>query len=412
MKNNNVQQILNTLEAQLVDHVVVAYSGGMDSHVLLHALATYFPSLSLEAVHVNHQQSKHADAWVLHTKSICETLKVPYHCCAINPVINSGDSVEAYLREARYAVLKKYIHSQNSALFLAHHADDQVETVFLRLLRGTGPTGLAAMSFSSGKLRRPFLSFSKEQLLTYAKEHQLNWIEDESNRNERFDRNYMRQKVVPVLKKRWPGLCKTILRTVDLCEEANTLLADMAKIDGVTTANPWDFQPLKPLSRERKRNAIRYWLLGLKQLVPSQAKLNDFLQQIDVAAADKIPTLYLQDKVIRYYRKKLYLGLKEPTGRLVVHEVKGAGLSSKKVSQPWTIARRSGGETIKIGNSHCHQQLKNCWQKWGVPPWLRDHYPLIYQDGDLIAVPNYAYDSKFTADPDEMGFLFDWILTD
>ena len=165
MATNN---LLDALQNQLVDHAVVAYSGGMDSHVLLHVLATHFPEVSVEAVHVNHQQSPNATDWETHTQAVSKALNVPYHCCRVNPELKPGESLEAVLREARFEALMPFVRDQNSALFLAHHADDQVETVLLRLLRGAGPAGLGAISHSSGKLRRPLLSLTRAPKQVFA----------------------------------------------------------------------------------------------------------------------------------------------------------------------------------------------------------------------------------------------------
>lgn len=391
----------------MLEHVVVAYSGGMDSHVLLHVLATCFPDATLEAVHVNHQQSSHANTWEAHTQAVCAELGVPYHSCRIQPVIQPGDSIEAVLRAARFVELEKYIRPENSALFLAHHADDQAETVLLRLLRGAGPTGLGAMQAVRGKQRRPLLSLTRVQLHGYAKAHQLNWIEDESNKNLRFDRNYLRQQVVPLLKERWPGLTKSMGRTAALCQEADALLADVAKADGVTADNPLNWQSMQNLSRKRQSNAVRHWLHGLGVLSPSQAQLGDFLQQLQGAASDKVPTLFLADHALRFYRNQLYCTPKVFNYELVVRDTVGEGLSQAKVKQPFTVATRSGGETIKLAEQGRHQTLKNCWQQWGVPPWLRDQYPLLYQDGNLIAVPGYAYGAGYIAAPGEAGWVVD-----
>lgn len=426
MKNKLFFALQACLQDPKVEKIIVAYSGGMDSHVLLHALVAQFSELSIEAVYVNHQQSVNSDQWQVHTQAVCEQLNIPYHACQVDPEFKPGASVEAALREARYAALETFVTDNKTALMVAHHADDQVETVLLRLLRGAGPSGLAAMQasqpFSQGLLLRPFLSLTRDELLQYAQQYQLAWIEDESNRNERFDRNYLRQAVIPLLKNRWPGLCKSIPRTAQLCQETDALLQEVALGDGVTADNPlrWQLQDLSPI---RQRNAIRHWLSLLGVLPPTQAQLANFLQQMQCAAADKVPTLYLAKGVVRYYKKQLYYAAVVPSSlvvpesagstypgsslsqRVVVHDAIGEGLSKNKVRLPLTIQTRSGGETIKIGNSHCHQRLKNCWQKWGVPPWLRDDYPLVFQDGKLIAVPGYAYDADYAAGPGEAGLV-------
>lgn len=389
----------------MVDDVVVAYSGGMDSHVLLHALATYFPQITLNAVHVNHQQSPHADAWEVHTKNVCAALDVSYHCCKIKPVIEPGDSIEAVLRSARFMALQSFLLTKDRVLLLAHHADDQAETVLLRLLRGAGPTGLGAMQLSRGQIKRPLLTLTRAQLRAYADEHQLQWIEDESNDDARYDRNYLRQHVMPWLKARWPGLDKSLGRTAVLCQQTDALLAEVAQADGVRCVNPLNWQSLQSLSQVRQSNAIRYWLQMLKVLPPSHVQLTNFLQQMREAKPDKIPTLFLNDYVLRFYQQQLYSTAKDFSYVLGITESVGQGLSQHKVRSPLCVATRSGGETIRLSKTGRHQSLKNCWQRFGVPPWLRDRYPLIYQDGQLIAVPGYAYHADYAAEEDELSWV-------
>jgi tRNA(Ile)-lysidine synthase len=424
-----VEALRSCFENHDIEHAVIGYSGGVDSHVLLHALATHLPSLSVEAVHVNHQQSEQAASWEEHTQGVCAALKVPYHCYQVNPVVKSGDSLEACLRDARYAALKERVYSRRTALLVAHHADDQAETVLLRLLRGSGPAGLGAMQesqpFAQGYLLRPFLSLPRSVLLEYAQQHQLSWIEDDSNTNERFDRNYLRQTVMPVLQARWPSLNKTIPRTAMLCQENEKLLGEIAKADGVTADNRLDWSALKNMSAQRQCNALRYWLFSMGLKPPSQAQLRDFFKQVEMASPDRTPTLNAGQGVVRYYRKQLYCSpvvesmpfqlewdlsstLELPVGQLMVQEVMGRGFSKSKLSLPITVATRSGGERIKLGKSHCHQSLKNCWQQWGVPPWLREHYPLLYVERKLLAVPGYACASELAAKPDELGLLVWW----
>lgn len=427
------QAIIKALQSCLgssgIDHAVVAFSGGMDSHVLLDALATHFPELLVEAVHINHQQSPHASKWEEHAKSICAQLKIPCSSVCVNPTIKPGDSLEARLRDARYAEFKKHISSEKKGLFLAHHADDQVETMLLRLLRGAGPAGLGAMQerqpFERGQLLRPLLSLPKESLMDYAQHRQLQWVEDESNHNESFDRNYLRQSVVPLLQKRWPGLNKTIPRAALLCRETQVLLDEVAQVDGVSAVNPLPWKSMQMLTQSRQANALRHWLCCLELCAPSQIQLHTFLKQVITAAADRVPTLQLNCGTVRYYRGKLYYSIQEgnqlfsfqwglseslklPVGQLVVCEEKGKGLSREKLLLPITVKTRQGGERLKQGNSACHQRLKNCWQQWGVPPWLRESYPLLYQGNELLAVPGYGYAAEFAAKPDEIGLVINF----
>ena len=418
------------LHQHQINQLIIGYSGGLDSHVLLHLLASHFHDLSLQAIYVDHQQSLHAKHWQAHTQAVCEQLGVAYQSVAIRGQQKAGESLEAFLREQRYAIFKQKICDDKTALMVAHHADDQAETVLLRLLRGAGPVGLAAMQpsqrFDKGWLLRPLLTLSKSELELYARQHQLQWVEDESNQDQRFDRNYVRQTVMPLLKQRWPGLHKTLPRTASLCQESQVLLEEVAVADGATNTNPLNWQPLRSLSLPRQANALRSWLFGLGVLSPSQAQLKAFLHQLATAASDKVPALFLSLGVIRYYRSQLYYcqqkterpipsllwDLREEliigNGRLTVKRVQGQGLSAAKISLPLRVTSRAGGEVIQLGRSQCHQRLKNCWQQWGIPPWQRVSYPLLYQDATLVAVPGLAVGNEWAAAPDETGLVVEW----
>ncbi len=224
--------------------LVVAFSGGMDSSVLLHALVAYFSSsISIVALHVNHGISSNAERWEQHCQSFCDTLNIPLIKHSVS--LTHRANLENEARQARYEVFRHYL-LKNDALLLGHHALDQVETLFLNLMRGSGISGLAAMpavaSIGEGQMYRPFLHHNKETLEAYANEHQISYIEDESNADIRFNRNYIRHELLPVLRQRWPALQETLLRTVSHCQEAE-------KSAGVS--------PLRSLSGEKPR----HWLV-------------------------------------------------------------------------------------------------------------------------------------------------------
>lgn len=432
--SNAVDRLVAEWRAFLHEHqineLVVGYSGGLDSHVLLHLLATYFSDCVIHAIYVDHQQSPHAKQWQAHTQAVCEGLGVSYQAVSIHHPPTSGESLEAFLRDQRYAIFKRHVNNCKTALMVAHHADDQAETVLLRLLRGAGAVGLSAMQasqpFADGWLLRPLLGLPKMELENYAHAQQLQWVEDDSNQNTAFDRNYLRQTVVPLLKERWPGMHKTLSRTALLCQETKQLVEEVAAADGVVADNPLHWQRLRSLSLTRQANAVRTWLLYLGVLSPTQLQLRELLHQLQTAADDKMPTLYLESGVIRYYRHHLYycaqktdaaflpqkwdLGedLKVGDGYLTVQRQLGAGLSEAKIEKPLRVAARSGGEKLKFGHSLCRQSLKNCWQQWGVPPWQRMHYPLLYQGDTLIAVPNWAVGHEWAAAADEVGLVVEW----
>ncbi|MGI9321112.1 MAG: tRNA lysidine(34) synthetase TilS, partial [Thiogranum sp.] len=193
----------------------VAFSGGVDSHVLLHLLAEARRQLpgSLAAVHVNHQIQQQSGDWEIHCRSVCEELRVPFHLLRVQGKARAGESPEAAARTARYRALADWLPT-DAVLTTAQHRDDQAETLLLQLFRGSGPRGLAAMPENSalgrGRLLRPFLETSRQAIVSYARAHRLRWIEDPSNTDTRYDRNLLRQRIMPELQQQWPGLSKVL----------------------------------------------------------------------------------------------------------------------------------------------------------------------------------------------------------
>ena len=432
-----IQHAVDQLLTQNPDitHWVVAYSGGMDSHVLLHALSQALASIphqTCEAIHINHGQSVHAKQWEGHTARVCSDLSITYQCVAVNPDIARGCSVESVLRDARYAVFKAAVNSPQTAIVLAHHADDQAETVLLRALRGAGVTGLGAMKmhqpFASGHLIRPLLGCSLADIKGYAQTHDLTWVEDESNADSRFDRNFLRNEVMPLLRSRWPALAQTLSRSASNCQEAQQLLDEQARSVGAGTETQLSWQPLSVLSRPAQANAVRYWLRKVAEYTPSEAQLSVFLSQLASAKSSKIPTLSYEFGCVRCYRNQLYFSkktkpglrdfalewdLSEPLdlpvgGRLVLRQAQGRGIDLQRLSQPVVVQTRQGGEKIKLPGSHCHQTLKNCWQRFGVPPWQREQYPLVYHKGALLAIPSVTCSGDYAVAYDEQGWEFVW----
>ncbi|MEM7019036.1 MAG: tRNA lysidine(34) synthetase TilS [Pseudomonadota bacterium] len=212
----------------------VAYSGGIDSHVLLHLLKTSSPRSIISAVHIHHGLQSNADGWAQHCEDVCQNLDIPCQVIRVNVSQDKGASLEESARKARYVAFADLL-DPNEILCMAHHADDQAETVLLRMLKGAGPNGLAGMpatrQLGNGWLWRPLLTQPRETLVAYANQHKLRWIEDTSNTDTRFDRNFLRQNILPTLKERWPGLLQTFNRTAAHQQQTSEMLKQLGELD-------------------------------------------------------------------------------------------------------------------------------------------------------------------------------------
>jgi len=418
----------------------VAYSGGCDSHALLHSLVALRSELSAEikAIHINHGLSPLANEWEQHCCTICKNLDVSY--TAINVDASSkksgsnNKSPEEAARHARYAEWTKLI-TKDEVIVLAHHQDDQAETVLLQLLRGSGVKGLAAMPaqqiFSQGLLARPMLGFLREEIVAYAAEQKLNWIDDPSNFDTDFDRNFLRHDVVPLLETRWPALKKTLSRTATHTAEADQLLTGLAAQDWLMIKNEQQIQIslLTALDEKRQRNVVRYWLATVCQVsLPDTVHLQRILDEVLTAAGDAAPEVIWRGGEVRRYQGMLYAQkelveqdnskvlswteLEKPMalGAGLILSVKagsGEGLSQTKLKNAdVTVRFRQGGESCRPTGRGNTQQLKKLFQEWQVPPWKRASIPLIYVNGELAAVVGYCHSEAYAAAAGELSWIF------
>jgi len=380
----------------------IAYSGGLDSHVLLDLFAKIRErhSIKLHIIHINHQLSPNAKQWALHCKNVCAQYHLDYIEKTIDAKAVLGESPEDAARQRRYQLLSKLLNA-NDLLLTAHQQDDQAETVLLQLFRGAGPKGLAAMPFikplGKGWHMRPLLAFSRQELQEYALANHLQWIEDESNSNIQFTRNFLRHEIFPILKQRWPNIANTLSRTALHCAEAQQVLTtlswqDLVFVKGSVT-NTLSIKKLKALDEVRQRYALRAWLEELHFPIPSRIKLCHIQQEMLYARQDKRPYFTWRGIELRRYRDDLYaipcLSAHDPhqvyewdlqnpltipgIGVLRVEGLQGLGLGPE-VKQV-TIRFRHGGE-----------KMKKYFQELGVPPWERDRVPLVYVGGRLVGV--------------------------
>jgi tRNA(Ile)-lysidine synthase len=415
----------------------VGFSGGLDSCVLLHALSSLGMqdqerSIKITAIHINHGLSANANHWDNFCRDICEKLQVAYISKKIDVKANliSGKSVEAVARKLRYAVFANIV-PRKAVLLTAHQADDQAETLLLQLFRGAGPKGLAAMpqeiAFANDvTLIRPLLNFSRQALLSYAKQNNLKWIEDESNFDIAFDRNFLRHQVFPTLCKNWPGIVKTLIRAAGHCAEADILLQELAAQDWQVAAgavkNTLSIKKLLTLSESRCTNLLRYWLQQKLALpLSSTKKMLAIREYVLNSRSDAAPIVQWEGVEIRKYQDDLYamppLCMHDAEAILPWHELREPlvlpnnlgtlrcqNLSSLEtaMSQNISVRFRQGGEHfIPRGRKFSHA-LKNLFQEWKIPPWQRDRTPLIYFNDQLVAVIGYAVAGDF-------NFLIDFL---
>lgn len=416
---------------------LLAYSGGCDSHVLLHLLAelkrlNYIKNI--KAVYVNHQLQGDSAQWAEHCMQQCQQYAVACDIVTVNVDVNSGLGLEAAARKARYNALENIV-DKNTFLLTAQHADDQVETFLLQSLRGGGVKGLASMpmvkAFSSGILCRPLLHVSQSKISEYAKTNKLNWIEDPSNDNTNYDRNFLRRQVIPVLKQRWPSLNKTVNRLTQHQAEAAHLIDDLAALDLDTVKKDENLiliAALVKLSSHRQKNVLRYWIEKYNNLtMPDSTHLMRILNEVVVAADDAQPSVSWNDTVIRRFQGCLFAMKKETSAppneveswqpnqiyslynneaQIVTCSTTGKGLSTDKLANKTVSIRfRAGGEVCCPQGRGPHQhKLKNLFQEWQVPPWLRNRVPLVFVDEVLAQVVGYCVCEPFAADSDEPAY--------
>ncbi len=410
----------------------VAYSGGLDSHVLLHLcaeLCAIYP-IKLRAIHINHGLSPNATAWSTHCENNCRDLQINLTQKSINAKATTGKSPEDIARLRRYEIFAELL-MPNDFLLTAHQQDDQAETVLLQMLRGAGPKGLAAMpqikAFARGFQARPLLDFTRAELQSYAEQNQLCWIDDESNTNVSFTRNFLRHDVIPILKKRWPTVTNTLARVAENCAEAQQLLDlisanDLAAVKG-SEPNTLSTKKLLALDSARQRQVLRAWLNELHFPIPSVLKMRQIQENFLLARADKLPHIVWADVELRRYRDVLYAmrclplhdatqvvawNLQQPLeltsgGVLQAKRVKGQGLLANISAV--SVRFRQGGEQVRLPGRRCHHELKKIFQEQGILPWQRERVPLIYVGDQLAAAVGIFVAESFIAQGNEEGYL-------
>lgn len=408
----------------------IAYSGGLDSHVLLHAMAELRAAhgMTLRAAHVDHALHPDSARWAEHCQAVCAGLGIPCQTVRVHAKAGRGASPEAAARRARYQALADLMEP-GDCLLTAHHLDDQAETLLLQLLRGSGPHGLAAMppcaGFAQGLHLRPLLEFSRAALRRYAEEHKLRWIEDPSNISRDFARNALRHDLMPEIKAHWPAAAATLARSARLQAEAADLMDVLAGLDLSQAQgaheNTLSVSRLNGLSEARRCNLLRYWIKRLDLPLPDSRHMQRILCDVLNARLDATPCVHWRGAEVRRYRDDLHAmppltphdpslvipwDMKQPLtlpadlGVLNCAPASGAGI--KKMAGA-TVRFRQGGERCKPAGRRETHELRKLLQEAGIPPWRRERIPLIYVDGQLAAVGDLWVCEPFQAAPGEPG---------
>lgn len=408
-----IEPLFSILEQR---NFLVAYSGGLDSHVLLH-LMSRMPDVSVRAIHIDHGLQDASPWWGRHCRDVCTELNIPFECVSLNLEVPDGQSLEAYAREKRYQVFKNQL-AQGEVLLTGHHQNDQAETLLIQLLRGAGGAGLAAMpmmtGFAAGSHMRPLLNFSRDQLEIYARKNFLSYVEDETNDDLRFDRNYLRHQILPQLAERWSGCYKTLSRAALIQGETQRLLdyyvaQDVESVSG-SVQGTLSVDLLVQCEPERRRALLRHWIVASGFRVPSAKKLQHVVSDALFSAEDAMPCVHWQGAEVRRFQGDLYvmeplsehdagqtfywgleedlsidsLGLVLKLSLLDGWQEKLSAESAKDMGL--TVRFRRGGETILPTGRNKSIPLKQIFQQLAVPPWLRDRIPLLYMGDDLIIV--------------------------
>ena len=414
--------------------ILIGLSGGVDSVVLLHLLHNLAPQYKwqLSALHVHHGISPNANGWADFCVDLCARFQIPLSIEHVDIAPLRAHGIEAAARKLRH---EAFASQQCDFVALAHHADDQAETLLLQLLRGAGVRGASSMPVLSESQRagqaglpcllRPMLQCSRREIVDYAAAHDLQWIEDESNSDDSYPRNFLRHRVMPLLEERFPAYRDTLARSTQHFAEASKLLDELAQVDAAQAieGETLNVAALLALHLPRAKNLLRYFLYSLGVPMPQTVQLDDMLEQLCNAREDAAVCITYGDWQVRRYRGKVYVmrelcGIEQSfmlpwhgeaeldwhalNARVRFEHTHTAGISLAKLQcAPVTLRLRDGGETLRPHLNASKRTLKNLLQEHNVPPWQRDRLPLLYCGDELVCVPGVAIAAEYLSDGQE-----------
>lgn len=398
---NVLHQFMPQLNA--AGKVFLAFSGGLDSSCLLHMLSAL--NIDCTLIHVNHHLSPNASAWEAHCLKCAHFYQRKIIIESADNLHSTGEGLEQAARDARYELMARHIQP-GDVLLTAHHQNDQAETVFFRLLRGGGLTGLSGMrpqrEFAAGDLLRPLLAQSRSCLESYAAQNNLSWVEDESNQNLRFHRNFLRQKIFPQLEAHWPGFRKRVAQTAVILGESAALLREYAEADMVLCARRQErlgeslnLQKLLHFSAPRRHGVVRTWMASQGFNFPTRAQLHE-VEKLTVCRSDGMPLVRAGNCEFRRFKNRIFCMRQQAIfnprempwdGKQNLQLPDGSILQNLgPESNEYIVRFRQGGERCQPSERPCSQSLKKLLQEYALEPWLRERIPLIYCNGELLAV--------------------------
>jgi tRNA(Ile)-lysidine synthase len=464
-----VQTLIENPDLQQASNIVVGYSAGLDSTALLCAIAQAFPLKPKVALHVHHGLQTQADAWIAEGQANVSRINQQLALSGAHAIVFevhrvkvdiAHQGLEAAARTARYAVFERSLNRANSLLVLAHHANDQVETFWLRVLRGTGIKGLQGMpqsrSLGQGRLLRPWLTFSRKQLEQFAHVHGLRWIEDPSNTLLDFDRNWLRHSVLPEVYQRKPDAHTRFTAVCEQVKKAQSILNEVLAEDWQrcisATDTSVDLSALARLSAARQQQLLAAWLEQHLHKVPEYQWIDRLQQEVILAKPDRQPLLRLGQYDIRRFKQRLYalpslasqiqqnvIGKNDhqdkqmnetrswsvvdyiklepgfntqidwPLGQLQIQVVNGRGLSLHSLhSLQWVL--RPSGARLQLPNQRHSASLKHWLHKEAIMPWLRPWVPCLMQEGQVIDIAGCLAEKQPQIGDNDLGLVWEWLL--
>ena len=409
--------------------VCVAFSGGIDSTALLAALSAARPEgLKLRAAHIDHRLHPSSRRWSSHCRRLARSLGVPLRVSTVTVAGERGGSQEEAARSARYRCLSAQLR-QGEALLTAHTRDDQLETVLLQLFRGCGLAGLAAMPGTApmgrGLLVRPLLTRTRAELETWVRSQGLTWVEDDTNADERFDRNYLRRRVLPAVRERWSGVAAAVARSARHAAEAQQLLEALARADVERASDgpALSAKALRALSMPRRRNALRFWIAAQGRTLPDTRRLEEIAGSVIDARPDAHPSVEWGNTRLERYADRLSVGesgvmsgarrmpgellwdasaslrceLPDGRGMLELEPDPHGPVDLDALSGRLSVRWRRGGERLRVRRGGARRALKSLLQEERVPLAERARMPLIFGDGTLLAAGDLWLDESVRA---------------
>jgi len=404
--------------SSLISRWVIAHSGGLDSQLLLHLACQVLPRSQIVVLHINHNLQVEADSWSSFSKKQAELNGVLHHSVSVTPESSS----EVAARDARYAAFNDFVAEGDCVLF-GHHADDQAETLLFRWLRGSGLTGLKGMpeqrELGQGYLLRPLLYCSRKQLERAVAEIDLEYIQDPSNDSTDYDRNFLRHKVIPELKQRWPQLLSRWQKNVDLVAKSEALLnyyLDQDLSQCLTTKKQLNLDVWHRYAEVKRLELIRRWVHNEIGNLLNEQQLEQIQQDVVLAQADANPIYSIQEHSLRRYRNQLHIvpHCSELLDNIEISKSGSWALGdgeliielAKQLQEPLTLKRRKGGERcIPKGQKHS-KSVKKLLQEADLPPWAKADWPLIFQGETVVAVPGICVCDGW--DKESSGFSLLW----